>query len=159
MVLVLQADQVLWALMQPRRHERRVLLELLATTTTCSTIMTWSISTAPIHTTRGPYISYSLNQTSFSFPYSNFIIIFISDFRSCEDSASRNLNISPSNENVMFREKKDFSGHCYNDRSPVETTTELWRLIPVYLSTKTYLHGCVHQKEFVHWIESKSRRR
>lgn len=36
---------------------------------------------------------------------------------------------SSTNENVMFREKKDYShlgGFSYlNDRSPVETTTEL----------------------------------
>lgn len=37
------------------------------------------------------------------------------------------LNTSPSNDNVMFREKKDYShlGYSYNDHSPVETTTEL----------------------------------
>jgi len=44
-----------------------------------------------------------------------------------DDSTSHNLNISPSNENVMFREKKDFNSPIgyNNDRSPVETTTEL----------------------------------
>ncbi|KAL0274963.1 UNVERIFIED_CONTAM: hypothetical protein PYX00_002973 [Menopon gallinae] len=53
-------------------------------------------------------------------------------FRSSDDASHHDLNISPSNENVMFREKKDFgslprpSMIAYNaDRSPVETTTEL----------------------------------
>lgn len=37
------------------------------------------------------------------------------------------MNASPSNDNVMFKGKKDFShmGFTYGDRSPVETTTEL----------------------------------
>ncbi|XP_017776968.1 PREDICTED: protocadherin-15, partial [Nicrophorus vespilloides] len=37
------------------------------------------------------------------------------------------MNASPSNDNVMFREKKDYShlGFAYGDHSPVETTTEL----------------------------------
>ncbi|CAH0553168.1 unnamed protein product [Brassicogethes aeneus] len=37
------------------------------------------------------------------------------------------LNASPTNENVMFREKKDYShlGFTYGDHSPIETTTEL----------------------------------
>lgn len=36
------------------------------------------------------------------------------------------MNASPTNENVMFKEKKDYShlGFSY-DHSPVETTTEL----------------------------------
>lgn len=44
----------------------------------------------------------------------------------CDDDDD--MNCSPSNENVMFREKKDYSHHLggYSyDHSPVETTTEL----------------------------------
>ncbi|XP_018578210.1 cadherin-99C [Anoplophora glabripennis] len=37
------------------------------------------------------------------------------------------MNTSPTNENVMFKEKKDYLniGYAYGDHSPVETTTEL----------------------------------
>lgn len=37
------------------------------------------------------------------------------------------MNASPTNENVMFKEKKDYLniGYAYGDHSPVETTTEL----------------------------------
>ncbi|KAK6629534.1 hypothetical protein RUM43_003351 [Polyplax serrata] len=47
--------------------------------------------------------------------------------RSPDDSISHNLNISSTNDNVLFREKKDFNTHMSykSDRSPVETTTEL----------------------------------
>ncbi|KAK9736572.1 Cadherin domain [Popillia japonica] len=42
-------------------------------------------------------------------------------------SDDEEMNASPTNENVMFREKKDYShiGFTYGDHSPVETTTEL----------------------------------
>lgn len=37
------------------------------------------------------------------------------------------MNASASNENVMFKGKRDYShlGFTYGDHSPVETTTEL----------------------------------
>lgn len=45
----------------------------------------------------------------------------------CRSSDDEDMNTSPTNENVMFKEKKDFLhlGYTYGDRSPVETTTEL----------------------------------
>ncbi|XP_060526708.1 cadherin-99C [Cylas formicarius] len=44
--------------------------------------------------------------------------------RSCDED---DLNASPTNDNVTFKEKKDYShmGYSYGDHSPVETTTEL----------------------------------
>lgn len=51
-------------------------------------------------------------------------MFFFSVNRSSDDE---DMNTSPSNENVMFKEKKDFLhlGYTYGDHSPVETTTEL----------------------------------
>lgn len=45
-------------------------------------------------------------------------------FRSSDEDE---MNASPTNENVMFKEKKDYLniGYAYGDHSPVETTTEL----------------------------------
>nr|XP_022907030.1 cadherin-99C-like [Onthophagus taurus] len=42
-------------------------------------------------------------------------------------SDDEEMNASPTNDNVMFREKKDYShmGYPYGDHSPIETTTEL----------------------------------
>lgn len=53
------------------------------------------------------------------------IIVATGAFRGSDDDEE--MNASPSNENVMFKEKKDYShmGFTYGDRSPVETTTEL----------------------------------
>jgi protocadherin-15 len=48
-------------------------------------------------------------------------------FRSSEEDIGH-MNASATNENVTFREKRDYShlGFTYlGDRSPVETTTEL----------------------------------
>lgn len=53
----------------------------------------------------------------------NFLYCYIY-FRSSDDE---DMNTSPTNDNVMFREKKDYTnlGFPYSDHSPIETTTEL----------------------------------
>lgn len=45
-------------------------------------------------------------------------------FRSSDDE---DLNASPTNDNVLFKEKKDYAniGFPYSEHSPIETTTEL----------------------------------